>query len=307
MLSVLIPTYNHDITKLVSDLYDQAAESGSEFEIIVMDDASDTFTEENSAINQLAGCKYIILPANVGRGPIRNKLADEASGEFLLFMDCDAEIMRHDFILRYLAFCSPGEEVAVIGGTAYDENSDDPDYSLRLKYGREREANILYLSEPHAKGNFATFNFLISKETFNKVRFDENISGYGHEDTLFGYQLKEAGYEFIRIDNPLIHKGLDKNDVFLRKTEESVRNLYRLYMTGKYPFLESDSKLLHYFSFFRKYHLIRFVDCCRNIIGPCILRNLTGKKPDLKLYDLYKLMFLSNIHVNADKMTENRN
>ena len=65
-----------------------------------------------------------------------------------------------------------------------------------------------------------------------------------HEDMLFGHQLHQLGYEFIQIDNPLIHKGLDSNQVFIKKTEEATKNLFLLYKTDRYPFLPQESKLL---------------------------------------------------------------
>ncbi|PIV50102.1 MAG: glycosyl transferase, partial [Flavobacteriaceae bacterium CG02_land_8_20_14_3_00_34_13] len=40
MLSILIPTYNYDITSLVAVLYKQLEEVSYAYEIIVVDDAS---------------------------------------------------------------------------------------------------------------------------------------------------------------------------------------------------------------------------------------------------------------------------
>ena len=161
MLSILIPTYNYDITKLVTELHRQAIEQFIDFEIIVMEDGSKEFIAENKEINNFIFCNHIILKHNIGRSAIRNKLADEAKYEHLLFMDCDAEVNSNQFIERYLAFCH--EECVVIGGTAYDPEETNPDYSLRLKYGKEREARN---AAERGKTNFATFNFLISKNIF---------------------------------------------------------------------------------------------------------------------------------------------
>ena len=95
MLSILIPTYNYDCTRLVGDLHRQAERLGVAYEIIVADDASPipTYKERNRAINALAHCRLIELEENVGRARIRNRLADEAQHEWLLFMDADAEVM----------------------------------------------------------------------------------------------------------------------------------------------------------------------------------------------------------------------
>ena len=287
MLSILIPTYNFNITQLVSDLHQQALNSYTDFELIVMEDGSNLFVEENSFINELANCKHIILSKNIGRSATRNKLADEAKYEHLLFIDCDAEVSSEHYIERYLTFCH--EECIVIGGTAYDPHETNPVYSLRLKYGREREARS---AQERSKNNLATFNFLISKSIFNSVRFDESIRGYGHEDMLFGHQLRKLGYEFIQIENPLIHKGLDKNDIFIQKTEESTRNLFLLQQSGRYTYLAEESKLLNSYLFLKKIGLARLLAFKFDITKKLLRRQLCSKSPSLLVYDIYKLLFL---------------
>ncbi len=301
MLSILIPTYNYDITQLVNDLHIQAEELGVQYEIIVMEDGSDQFLVKNQQISSLNHCRHIVLPYNIGRSAIRNRLADEARFSFLLFMDCDAAVCKKDYLFRYLPFCKG--KVIVIGGTAYDPACQNPAFSLRLKYGRERESNLAYLLQPHDKENFATFNFLISKSVFCTIRFDESIAGYGHEDTLFGHALHEAGFTFQHIDNPLLHKGLDDNHTYLKKTAESVRNLYLLFKSGKYPFLADESKLLRMFLRLKKFRLIKIAALKFVVFRKLMEKNLTGKHPDLFVYDVYKLLLLCEIHVNADKMT----
>jgi len=287
MLSILIPTYNFNITRLATELHRQAMDQSIDFEIIVMDDDSEKWVKENELIGELANCKHIILENNIGRSAIRNKLADEAKFDSLLFMDCDAEVSSSDFIQKYLPFCNM--ECVVIGGTAYDPKEKNPDFSLRLKYGRVREART---ASERGKNNFATFNFLISKSIFNRVRFEESIRGYGHEDMLFGHQLHQLGYEFIQIENPLIHKGLDDNRSFLSKTEEGTRNLFLLYQTGRYPFLADESKLLKTYIQISKSELTRLFALKFDLTSHLLRRLLSGKSPSLLLYDWYKLLFL---------------
>jgi glycosyltransferase involved in cell wall biosynthesis len=287
MISILIPTYNYDITQLVTDLHQQAVESTVDFEIIVMEDGSTLYLEENNKVNKLEFCRHLILQKNTGRSAIRNKLADQAKYDHLLFIDCDAEVCSSDFINKYIASCR--ENCIVIGGTAYDPNETNPDYSLRLKYGRKREARSVL---ERGKNNFATFNFLISKFIFNQVRFDENISGYGHEDMVFGHQLHQLGYEFIQIENPLIHKGLDDNKTFLKKTEDSTRNLFLLYKSGRYPYLANESKLLKTYIRLNKLRLTGLFSLKFDLTENLLRLLLSGKSPSLLLYDAYKILFL---------------
>jgi glycosyltransferase involved in cell wall biosynthesis len=291
MLSILIPTYNYNITRLVTDLHQQAVNTNVDIEIIVIEDGSTLYIKENNAINELDFCRHIILNENVGRSAVRNKLADEAKYDYLLFIDCDAEVFSTHYIEKYIACCN--KECVVIGGTIYDPKENDPRYSLRLAYGRQREARrALIRSNENTYHNFATFNFLISKSLFQKVRFDESIRGYGHEDTLFGHQLHELGYRFIHIENPLIHKGLDDNETFIRKTEEGTRNLYLLYKTESYPYLVDESKLLNSFVIIYKSGLTSVFSFAFRIFKPYLQTKLCNPDPSLRLYDFYKLLFL---------------
>jgi glycosyltransferase involved in cell wall biosynthesis len=291
MLSILIPTYNYNITRLVADLHQQAKGAYVDFEIIVMEDGSTLYVEENKQVNDLEYCHHIVLKVNTGRSAVRNKLADEARYDHLLFIDCDAEVCSSHFVDKYVTFCK--DEGVVIGGTSYDPNENNPRYSLRLAYGRQREARTaLERSNENTNHNFATFNFLISTSLFQKVRFDESIRGYGHEDTLFGHQLHELGTQFIHIENPLIHKGLDDNETFIRKTEEGTRNLFLLYKTGRYPFLADESKLLNTYIRIYKTGLSRLLAIAFTPLKPFLQNMLCKPYPSLRLYDIYKLLFI---------------
>ena len=291
MISILIPTYNYNITRLVADLHQQAVDTYADFEIVVMEDGSTLYVEENNLVNDYEFCRHIVLKDNIGRSAVRNKLADEAKYDHLLFLDCDAEVCSPHYVEKYLAFCK--EVCVVIGGTAYDIHEDDPRYSLRLAYGRQREArSAIVRSMEHTYHNFATFNFLISTSLFHKVRFDESIRGYGHEDTLFGHQLHELEYRFIHIENPLIHKGLDDNETFILKTEEGVRNLFLLYKTDRYPYLISESKLLNIYVRIYKSGFTRIFASAFTILKPYLHSYLCRLNPSLRLYDIYKLLYL---------------
>ena len=88
MLSILIPTYNYDITHLVYELHKQATKAKIDFEIICFDDGSKSeINSKNDSINQLNYSKFKELPLNIGRSAIRNLLAKEGQYENLLFID----------------------------------------------------------------------------------------------------------------------------------------------------------------------------------------------------------------------------
>ena len=101
-LSVLIPTYNYDCSRLVHQLLQQLPQDS---EIIVGDDSStdEEIIHKNSEAARLPGCRIFRPAHNLGRAAIRNALAREAKGEWLLFIDADAEVRSTSFIADYLA------------------------------------------------------------------------------------------------------------------------------------------------------------------------------------------------------------
>ena len=293
MLSILIPTYNYNITKLVNDLHEQAIGEFVDFEIIVMEDGSTLFLNENKTVSELKFCQYTRLEKNIGRSAIRNRLADESKYKYLLFLDCDAGISSDYFIKRYLLFCA-GNSI-ILGGRIYETNAD-AQRSLLTKYGQERERNNTKNLKIRDKYQiFTSPNFLISKSIFQNIRFDESVKGYGHEDTIFGIMLHRAGFKFKYIDNPVVHTGIEDNKTFIDKTEKALYNLFALYESGEYPELENESKLTRSFIRLKKWKFVGLFNFFFKIIKPLIIRQITGKNPSLFLFDIFKLGILCSI------------
>ncbi|MBN2213128.1 MAG: glycosyltransferase [Bacteroidales bacterium] len=297
MLSILIPVYNFNVTDLVHELNNQAVASNIPFEIILLDDAStDEFRKINRNLIHEKNIRYIEEKNNIGRSKIRNKLARLASYPYLLFMDCDSRISSPDFITTYLKYCK--EDVVVYGGRIYSKNRpDDSGLLLRWKHGKSREEFTASERTRSPNKSFMTNNFLISLNLFNKIMFNEDMEGYGHEDTLFGYELKKNNIGILHIDNPLVHIGLESNSVFLSKTRESIRNLRIIFNQNGYEkLLVEDVKLLGYYQFFRKTGLDFLARFLFRIAEKLLLRNLTGRHPNLLVFDMFKLGYLCTLN-----------
>lgn len=136
---------------------------------------------------------------------------------------------------------------------------------------------------------FRTFNFMILRETFLKHPFDETITHYGHEDTLFGLALKKEGIKILHIDNPLMNCGLDTNLNVLRKTEESLRTLY-----VHRKKLEGSSEMLRLYGILQRLHLVSFVFLLFRLCEPMLRRNLYGRHPNLYFFAFYKIGYYCN-------------
>lgn len=289
MLSICIPVYNFDVNELVHELHAQCLIAGIAFEIILIDDASqDIYRTKNLKLKQLTNVQFIQLHKNIGRAKIRNLFTQYCRFTYLLFMDCDSKVRDSKFISTYLANCK--ENQIICGGTIYEIQTPDKEMHLRWLVGIEREQIEAEIRKQNPHKSFMTNNFLITKSLLQEVKFDERITGYGHEDTLFGLELKKRNIPILHIDNPLYHIGLESNQEFINKTIQAVRNLFilqRLY-SGEVA-IADDVKLLGKFEQIKKtglhYLLIAFYTMFRRLIKQRAARC----RKSLFWFDLFKL------------------
>lgn len=267
-LSILIPTYNYDCQPLVDELNRQAEALNLEYEIIVLNDAS-------TMDLHFSGCRQIDLETNAGRARGRNTLAENAKYSYLLFIDSDSMPAGSDYLRRWTELATEG--CVIMGGRVYNEPTDR-EHSLLPKYGK-RERNR---REGVTHASFTSPNFLIDKQVFNKVKFNEEIVKYGHEDTIFGIELHRLGIEYSATDNPVIHCHIESNEDFLDKTTTSLLMLFAYYK--EYPELHQLSKVDRLSRLF-----------CFNIFG-CFLRDMRlylSKHGNVALFQFYKLVYYS--------------
>lgn len=296
MLSILIPVYNYNAVGLVQELSQQATQANIPFEILLLDDNSDENSQrENVVLRDFPNSTLFELPTKAGRSIARNFLASQAKYDYLLFMDCDSEPVDELYIARYLPYCK-GKDVVVCGGTSYKNQKPNRDSYLRWVYGTRCEAKTASEREKSPNSRFSTFNFLIAKELFLSIRFNELLRNYGHEDTLFGLELLKNNYSITHIDNPLYHTGIDTNEVYLEKTRQGVENLKIL--MEQYPDREKlirDIRLLRYYMYLEKMHITSVFFLKYKLFKNIMLKNFNSRHPNLTLFNLYKLGYLCSL------------
>lgn len=291
-LSILIPCYNCRCEKLVNALSvllrkeeERHGQEAFRYEIIVADDGStdSASIEENRHINSLNNCRYIIREKNTGRSAIRNFLAREAKYKWLLFMDSDIAVHGDSFITDYLS--SEGD--VIVGGIRTGGNPSLLKNNIRYKYERASEkCRTAERRNMKAHKEFRTTNFLISGDIIKKFPFNENFVWYGYEDVLFGKTLHNNNIDIIHIDNPVTLEDYEENGVFINKTEEALKtlHLFKDQMQGYSTLLGCAGKI-------NSYRLTTAVSLLYRLAGKSMKRNLSGKRPVLFLFNIYKLCY----------------
>jgi len=290
-ISILIPVFDYDIVELVHSLK-SALDVVPEFcEIIIGDDGSSAEYKEKYKLLEGGHVRIISSEKNIGRAAIRNKLALEAEGDYVLFIDADAKLpgTAEAYLSNWLPLL--GKARVIIGGTLYhDCPPGDPDRLLRWKYGKRKEQRKASERNKHPHAGFSTFNVVFDKSIFSKIRFDQELKQYGHEDTLMGYQLKKAGIDVFHIDNGLMHEGLETNKEFLTKTKLGIENLSRLYdsVTDKKIFSES-AKMIRIYDRLRLFRLSKVFSAMFLRYSEKMEIELDSAKVSLNYFSFYKI------------------
>ena len=191
-ISVVIPTYNrldtlrHVIPALIAQ--DVRPET---FEVIVADSNSTDGTADYLAEVARTSPNVRHLPgAYAGRAAARNAGIGAARASLVLFTDADI-IASTDLLSTHLARHATGRkavigcEIQVDSYDAYLRKRRDPKHEDSLHPATRKRLTWLY---------FMTGNCSVERTDLDRVgRFDEDFTGYGHEDLELGYRIAHAG------------------------------------------------------------------------------------------------------------------
>jgi hypothetical protein len=138
-----------------------------------------------------------------------------------------------------------------------------------------------------------TNNFVVPKAVMLNIPFDETVTTYGHEDTLFGFQLQAAGIDILHLDNPVLHIGLDEAAHWLEKQRIAIQNLYRLHRQN--PDLHTQA--LRWWLRLHRTGLLQLVMPFLKKKSPQWEQQLLQEhQPNLRWLDILKIYWLEEAH-----------
>ncbi|ULC58995.1 glycosyltransferase family 2 protein [Flaviramulus sp. BrNp1-15] len=287
-LSICIPVFNFNCIESVKELSKQLETHNINAEILVIDDASSVMlTELAKFITPIY--RYEKLAKNIGRAKIRNRLAEKAKFDNILFIDGDSSIPKK-FIKNYCLAIENYPNQIICGGTIHHPPNNQKT-RLRYNYGVRFEYKKVFIRNQASYHNFRPNNFIIKKNLLKQIPFNEKINKYGHEDTFFAYELKKNNIKIIHIDNPVIHLDSDTNDEYITKTKHSIENL--ILLKTQYPGFISFSNLLSFVSKF-KFLQFKIVKKTSSYLSK-LFEIITKKTSNSYVFQLFKFFYLISI------------
>jgi len=287
LLSICIPAYNTNCSKLLTVLSLQIKSLDADVEIIVFDDGSTVHHMSNKTVCGKMGFEHIENKENLGRVLSRKKLAEMSRYQYLLFIDADMIPKNATFLKKYLDFALTQTQV-VFGGYAYEKDGNNRNL-LRYKYGIKREEKKAAIRTKRPFKNIYSGNVLIKKEIFLKTNL-VNDNRYGL-DCVFSASMKNLKINPIHIDNETYHKGIESNVVFLKKAREGAKTISWLYENNEITY--RDNGLVYVFNMIQKTGLVGLFKLIGQIAIKPIENLLSKNKAPLFLFDLYRLYYFT--------------
>lgn len=250
-VSVVIPTLNAgtEFRWMLRKL--RAQKAVREIEIVVVDSGS---RDDTVAWAHEAGCTVVqILPSEFSHSYARNRGADAASGDYLLFMVQDAYPIGDHWMhgmLRYLLDHADQKLVAA-SCAEYSRSDSDMMYDAMvnthyrflgcLEYDRIGE----FQGDDHmalrSQGQLSDVSCLISRECFMRYRYQGDYA----EDLDLGIRLIKDGYRVAMLASvKVIHSHNRPAYYYLKRTFVDVIFLVGLFKDFTYPRCESALGLL---------------------------------------------------------------
>lgn len=304
-LSILLPSYNNVCVSLVQVLQRQAdalrgkLDKPFSYEIIVADDGSTDAAciDANRVIGDMLHCRYLRMEQNVGRAQIRNVLISESRGDYVLLIDSDLFLCDDNYLYKYATSTADvvygGTRIGGEGFAMVDNEANTENLKGNLRYIYEKKAEPSHRAvfrQLRPNQEISVCNLYARRDIMEAHPFDSRFKAYGYEDVLFGKRLAESGIEVTHIDNPVLINEFESNSVFVKKTEEAILTLCRFEQD-----LEGYSNLKTKVTSLGRYIPLSLFRLWHRIMKNKEKRNLTGSKPSLLLFKLYKLgFFLEN-------------
>ncbi|MBI4843110.1 MAG: glycosyltransferase family 2 protein [Nitrospirae bacterium] len=203
-VSIVIPARNasHDLRKCLDAI---AGLKRDDTEVIVVDDAS---VDETPALANEFGCTVLTFAEQSGPAKARNKGAEIAKGNIILFIDADIIINENTIPLILEEFSSENGPAAVVGMLS----ADSPHKNISSRYFNLRK-HYDYLLIADSLKNIYTSITAVKKDVFFKAGgFDKSYTGASVEDAEFGRRLHRQGYR-ITLNKKIKVTHLKKHSV----------------------------------------------------------------------------------------------
>ncbi len=194
-ISIIVPVYN--VEKYLERCLDSIKrQTFDDFECILVDDGSSDSSLSICTLHASSDPRFKVIHIdNGGVSSARNRGLDEASGEWVGFVDSDDWVECDMYRSMYIDAIESGSDIVVAGVCGYNNGKNK-------KILSSRDA-LMTMFNPRSRMDGFSVTRLIRREIIGSIRYDENL-GY-LEDLNFFYRIYKKAKSVYWHDAPYYH------------------------------------------------------------------------------------------------------
>jgi glycosyltransferase involved in cell wall biosynthesis len=199
LVSVVIPHFNRP-ERLVETIQTVCDQTYSNWEVVVVDDASTISPERHLDRFAGLGVRLIVLPQNGGPSNARNVGIERATGDFVAFLDSD-DAWAPQKLERQMAvaLAAPNPDKVLVT-TQVEKHTET---TVSVSPSRSVNAEEGFAEYLFRKGGVVqTSSILLSRRTALEIGFDPALRQF--EDYLFFLRCGAAGLTHSLVTEPLV-------------------------------------------------------------------------------------------------------
>lgn len=237
MISVVVPIYN--VEKYIADcLNSLIQQTDQEFEVILVDDGStDTsITIASKLASQLRNCK-VINQKNAGLSAARNIGLENASNDFVMFLDSDDCLAGNTIERLKLVIGSSKADLVTFSAKSFGDGIHPTEIKrldkMYRRYSSNFEAGMSgpeYVSKALALGGYvkSACLYVFNKKHIPNLRF---IPGIIHEDNHFTALVTMTARNVVVLDEQFYLRRVRPGSIM--KTAVSEKNVEGFYYSAR--------------------------------------------------------------------------
>ncbi|MBM9538188.1 glycosyltransferase family 2 protein [Desulfobulbus alkaliphilus] len=219
-VSVVIPCHNY--ARFLPECLDSIlAQSQPAFEILVVDDGSTDHTPE--VVKRYGDAVNYLRVEGRGAYGARNDSLDYVCGDFFLNVDADNRLDPNFICKTSILLERAPKNVGYI-------------YTQRVYFGDREGVSAFPEFDPEALlfRNFVDMGSLIRMDLVKRFHFDEYFNR-GCGDHAFFLSLLQAGFQGIRLDQPLLYYRVHGESITYRATQQYSQMAIQRALINKFP------------------------------------------------------------------------
>jgi len=212
LVSVIICTYNRKemLELCLRSVFSQDYEN---LEIVVIDDNSSDGTSEFIKAKYPFSVQLIINVTNKGPAYAKNQGIIASTGDLLLFLDSDVELIDKSSISQMASLLVSDETIGEIGGEIQDYSDPKNYLIIGANIGNDGWPVLVSLSKSETNKKLKecdyvpTSNCMLRRQVIRQVGGFDPYFFYPAEDKALGFEIKKAGFRnVICVDTGAWHK-----------------------------------------------------------------------------------------------------